>query len=151
MSEETNAGGFFPEWFKDLDKGLENLETEHCACLFSECAKMCASNVVQYFYRDIFDACEGNLDKFFTKLNEIDNVEGKIIKPGKAYELILGKCECPIHTDAGITSNHLCACSKESLSHVFKELVPHRPFQIEQLSTILGGSSVCRHRITFEG
>ena len=33
---------------------------------------------------------------------------------------------------------------------VFKALVPDRKFKLEQISTILDGSDVCKHLITFE-
>ena len=106
--------------------------------------------MVKYLYKGIFDECCGDLDQFFARLHEIDNVDGKVIEPGKVYELIFRKCECPVHTDAGINSAHLCACSKQSMTCVFQVLIPDRPFIIEQLSTILGGSEICRHRITFD-
>ena len=149
MSENNTFNEFFTGWFGTLEKGLEKLSEQECACLFSECGKTCAWYVVNYFYRKLFDECEGNLDRFFTRLHEIDQVDGKVIEPGKVYELIFKKCECPVHTEANFSSPRLCACSKESMICVFKDLVPDRDFKLEQLSTILGGADVCRHRITF--
>ena len=148
MSEEKGIGGFFTDWFRALDRGLDGLEPEHCSRLFAGCAKRCSEDVVKYLYRRIFDESEGDLDRFFGRLNEIENVEGRIVEPGKVYDLILRKCECPVHTDAGITSAHLCECSKESITWVFRALIPDRQFRVEQLSTILGGSEVCRFRLS---
>ena len=150
MSEQKSIGGFFTDWFKALGQGLDSLEVEECSRLFAGCAKRCSEDVVKYLYKGIFDECLGDLDQFFTRLHEIDNVDGIVIEPGKVYELIFRKCECPVHTDAGITSAHLCACSKQSMTCVFQALLPGRPFTIEQLSTIHGGSEICRHRITFD-
>ena len=150
MSEQKSIGGFFTDWFKALDQGLDSLDVRECSCLFAGCAKRCSEDVVKYLYKGIFDECGGDLDQFFARLHEIDNVDGKVIEPGKVYELIFRKCECPVHTDAGIKSAHLCACSKQSMTCVFQALLPDRPFIIEQLSTILGGSEICRHRITFD-
>ena len=150
MSENNTFSEFFTGWFVTLDKGLEKLNEQECACLFSECAKTCSWYVVNYVYRKLFDECERNLDQFFARLQEIDHVDGRIIEPGKVYELIFQKCECPVHTEANIKSPRLCTCSKESMICVFKDLVPDREFKLEQLSTILGNADVCRHRITFD-
>ncbi len=150
MGAENGLGEFFEGWFANLEKGLDRLGINECACLFSECAKTCAEFVVGSMYRPIFEECEGDLDKFFTNIHKIDNVEGNIIEQGRKYELIFKKCECPVHTDAKISSHRLCVCSKESMICVFKALVPDRKFELEQISTILGGSDVCKHVITFD-
>ena len=150
MSENNGFNEFFTGWFGTLEKGLEKLNEQECACLFSECAKTCSWYVVNYMYRKLFDDCGGDLDRFFGRLHEIENVEGKVIEPGKAYEIIFKKCECPVHTEAKIKSPRLCICSKESMTWVFKDLVPGRNFKLEQISTILADADVCRHRITFE-
>ena len=149
MSENKSLNDFFTGWFGALEKGLEKLNEQECACLFSECAKSCAWYVVNTMYRKLFDECAGNLDLFFERLHEIDNVDGKVIKTGRVYELIFRKCECPVHTEANIRSPRLCTCSKESMICVFKDLVPDREFELEQISTILADADACRHRITF--
>ena len=150
MSEEKNENGFFADWFRALGTGLDSRDAGECSRLFAGCAKRCSEDVLKYLYRGLFDACGGDLDRFFGRIHEIENVDGKVIEPGKVYELYFKKCECPVHTDAGIASARLCVCSRESMICVFKELVPGRRFGIEQLSTILGGGDICRHRITFE-
>ena len=150
MSENNALNEFFTGWFGSLEKGLEKLNEQECARLFSECAKSCSWYVVNYIYRKLFNECEGNLDRFFTRLHEIDNVDGKVLEAGKVYELIFKKCECPVHTEANIQSPHLCTCSKESMICVFKDLVPERKFRLEQISTILADADVCRHIITFD-
>ena len=150
MSENNTLNEFFTGWFGSLEKGLEKLNEQECACLFSECAKTCSWYVVNYMYRKLFDQCGGNPDQFFQRLHEIDNVEGKVIETGRVYEIIFKKCECPVHTEANIRSPRLCACSKESMICVFQDLIPGRKFRLEQISTILAGAEVCRHRITFD-
>ena len=150
MGEGNGLGEFFQGWFATLEKGLDKLDADACSCLFSECAKTCAWYVVNYIYKKLFDECEGNLDRFFSRLHEIDNVDGKVTEPGRVYELIFRKCECPVHTEANVNTPRLCTCSKGSMICVFKSLVPDREFRLEQVSTILGGSDVCRHVITFD-
>ncbi len=148
MGNELN--GFFADWFTALEEGLDKLSTEECSRLFSGCARRCSKDALKYLYRGLFDECEGDLDKFFTRVHERKNVDGKVIEPGKVYELIFTSCDCPLRTDARITSPRLCACSKESMICVFKDLVPNRKFELEQMTTILGGSDKCSYRITFE-
>ena len=41
-------------------------------------------------------------------------------------------------------------CSRQSMIHVFENLVPNRKFKIECMETILAGSDRCCHRIIFE-
>ena len=149
MSENNTLNEFFTGWFGSLEKGLEKLDEQECSRLFSECAKSCSWYVVNYIYRKLFDECGGNLDSFFARLHEIDNVDGRVIQPGRVYELIFRKCECPVHTEANVRSPRLCTCSRESMICVFRDLVPDREFELEQVSTILAGADVCRHIITF--
>ena len=149
MGAENGLDEFFEGWFNTLEKGLEKLDVNECSCLFSECAKTCSEFVVSGLYRPLFEECEGDLDKFFNNTHKIDNVDSRILEQGKKYELIFKKCECPVHTDAKISSPRLCVCSKESMICVFKALVPERKFELEQISTILDGSDVCKHVITF--
>ena len=150
MSENNTLNEFFAGWFSSLEKGLEKLNEQECACLFSECAKSCSWFVVNYIYRKLFDECGGDPDRFFARLHEIDNVDGRVVEAGRVYELIFRKCECPVHTEANIRSPRLCTCSKESMTCVFRDLVPGRRFKLEQVSTILAGADVCMHRITFD-
>lgn len=142
--------GFFSDWFKGLEQGLENMTCEECSHLFSACAKRCSQDALKYLYRDLFSECEGDLDRFFERVNERKNVDGKVLEPGKVYELIFTSCDCPIHTEGGINSPRLCACSKESMICVFKDLVPDREFTLEQTATILGGGDACCYTITFK-
>ena len=150
MGAENGLGEFIEGWFATLEKGLDKLDVNECSCLFSECAKTCSEFVINSMYKPIFEECEGNLDEFFTNIHKIDNVEGNILEPGKKYELIFKKCECPIHTDAKVSSPRLCVCSKESIICVFKAPVPDREFELEQVATILDGCDVCKHVINFD-
>ena len=64
MSESNSFNEFFTGWFGTLEKGLEKLNEQECACLFSECGKTCAWYVVNYIYKKLFDECEG--DDFYS-------------------------------------------------------------------------------------
>ena len=86
MSESNPFNEFFTGWFSMLEKGLEKLNEQECACLFSECGKTCSWYVVNYVYRKLFDECEGNLDRFFSRIHEIESVDGKVVFPGQKVE-----------------------------------------------------------------
>ena len=141
---------FFNKWFKGLNDGLEKMDTEECSRLFSKCAQQCACDALKYLYRDLFSECNGNLDKFFLQVNEQKELAGKVIEPGKVYELIFTKCGCPLYTEAEIKSSKLCECSRQSMIYVFQTLVPDRKFKIENIETILSGNSRCCYRIIFD-
>ena len=87
---------FFDNWFNGFNDGLEKMSTEECSRLFSKCAYKCACDALKYLYRDLFVECEGNLDNFFSRVEEKKNVRGRIIESGKIYELIFTSCDCPI-------------------------------------------------------
>ena len=141
---------FFKDWFDALDSGLDKMNTQECSRLFAACAKRCSMDALKYLYRDLFHECEGDLDTFFNRLGEKKNVRGRVIESGKVYELIFTSCDCPLHTEAGIKSNRLCECSRQSMICVFKDLVPDKVFSIECVESILSGSDICCHRIVFE-
>lgn len=141
---------FFEKWFKGFNEGLSQMSQGECSRLFSKCAQQCSCDALKYFYRDLFNECGGDLDKFFLRLNENKNIEGKVIETGKVYDLIFKKCDCPLYTQAGIKSSSLCECSRQSMICVFKDLVPHRNFKIECMGSILAGNEICCHRIIFD-
>lgn len=140
---------FFERWFNGFSGGLDQLRQEECSRLFSKCALQCSCDALKYLYRDLFIECNGDLDKFFLRLNEKKDIEGKVIQSGKVYELIFTKCGCPLYTQTGIKSTNLCECSRQSMICVFKNLVPQRTFKIESMESILAGNEKCCHRIMF--
>ena len=137
---------FFDYWFDGFNEGLDKLSNEECSRLFSQCA----CDALKYLYRDLFVDCDRDLDKFFSRVEEKKNVRGRVVESGKVYELIFTSCDCPIHTEAGIDSNRLCECSRQSMICVFKELISERRFHIECIKSILSGDEVCCHRIIFD-
>ena len=141
---------FFDKWFDGFNDGLDKMSVEECSRLFSKCAYKCACDALKYLYRDLFVDCNRDLDEFFSRVEEKKNVRGRVVESGKVYDLIFSSCDCPIHTEAGIESNRLCECSRQSMICVFKELVPERRFHIECIKSILSGDEVCCHRIIFD-
>ena len=142
--------GFFDKWFEGFGEGLDKMSNEECSRLFSKCAYNCSRDALKNLYRDLFEECEKDLDRFFVRLEEKKNVKGRVVESGKIYELIFTNCDCPIHTEAGIETNSLCECSRQSMICVFRELVPERRFHIECVKSILSGDEICCHRIIFD-
>ena len=141
---------FFTNWFSAFDKGLDNMSGQECSRLFSVCASQCAKDALKYLYWDLFDACEGNLDEFFSLLKEIDGVDGRVIENGRSYEIIFKSCGCDLHTEANINSSRLCECSRQSILWIMKHLAPNQSFYIEKEETILSGGAQCRFLIQLQ-
>ncbi|MCR5012281.1 MAG: DUF6144 family protein [Lachnospiraceae bacterium] len=141
---------FFDKWFEGFGDGLDKMSNEECSRLFSKCAYNCSRDALKNLYIDLFEECEKDLDRFFVRLEEKKNVKGRVVESGKIYELIFTNCDCPIHTEAGIETNSLCECSRQSMICVFRELVPERRFHIECVKSILSGDEICCHRIIFD-
>lgn len=138
---------FFINWFHGLDKGLDRMSQQECSRLFSACASHCANDAFQNLYRDLFDACDGNLDVFFTRLNEIDGIGGNVIQSGLVYEILFKSCNCDLHTKAKMNSGKLCECSRQSILCILGKLAPNGAFSVEKVKSILDGGKVCRFRI----
>ena len=141
---------FFKNWFNALDKGLDKMSEQECSRLFSECSSQCAKDALKYLYRDLFDDCEGNLDEFFSRLREIDGVDGFVVQKYSVYEIIFKSCGCDLHTEANINSSRLCECSRQSILWIMKHLAPNQSFYIEKEETILSGGAQCRFLIQLQ-
>lgn len=139
---------FIERWFKGFSEGIEKLNREERGRLFSSCASLCAKDALKYLYQDLFTACDGNLDIFFSRLNEVHSVDGKVIEKGKVYEIIFLNCNCELHTQANVDTAKLCECSRQSIICELKTLLPDREFLVEEKMTILNGDTYCCFRIT---
>ena len=142
---------FLKSWFVGFDKGLELLDAEDCACLFSECAAQCGSDALKNLYHDLFVNCNRKLDEFFSRLNEISGVGGRVIEKGRIYEIIFKSCGCDLHTEANVQSSRLCECSRQSVLWIMNSLAPDKAFSVERIESILQGNQICRFRISVIG
>ncbi len=141
---------FWEKWFKGFSEGLDNLSDEERGRLLKPCASLCAKDALKYLYQDLFKECECDLDKFFSRLGEVDGVDGKVIESGKVYEICFLKCNCMLHTKAHIDTASLCECSRQSIICELKELLPKEQFNVEEKQTILNGADYCCFRISRE-
>ena len=140
--------GFFEGWFRGFGEGLEKLNREERGRLFGPCAATCARDALKCLYSDLFAACEGDLDRFFGRLHEVDCVDGRVIETGRVYEIVFLSCNCDLHTQANVNTAKLCECSRQSILFELEALLPGQEFTVEEKGTILGGDPCCRFRIT---
>ena len=141
---------FFETWFQSLDQGLEKLSPPECRCLFSECAAQCGKDALDHLYQNLFADCKGDLDEFFSRLQEIKGVNGRVIESGCSYEIIFESCNCDLHTEANMNSARLCECSRQSVIYVGENIWKGESFRVEQVETILSGARECKFRILFD-
>ena len=147
MSEWKDAA-FFDRWFQDFGRGIARLDRDARGLLFQACAAACAKDALKDLYHDLFQACEGNLDRFFSRLHEIGNVGGRVVEAGKRYELAFLRCGCPLHTEAKVNTPALCECSRQSIIAELREWMPNAEFIVEEKGTILRGDPKCCFSIT---
>lgn len=77
---------FFDKWFEGFGEGLDKMSNEECSRFFSKCAYNCSRDALKNLYRDLFEECEKDLDRFFVRLEEKKNVKGRVVESGKIYE-----------------------------------------------------------------
>ena len=139
---------FFARWFRGFGEGLAGLSREERGRLFAPCAALCARDALRDLYLGLFRDCGGDLDQFFSRLHEVRSVDGRVIEPGKVYEILFLACGCDLHVRAGVNAPELCECSRQSIIAEFRELLPGKEFEVEERGTILGGEECCCFRIT---
>lgn len=139
---------FFERWFRGFNDGLQKMSGEECGRLFKPCAALCAKDALKYLYQDLFDECKGNLDEFFTRLHEVQNVDGQVVETGKEYNIIFKSCNCDLHVHGHVETAKLCECSRQSILCELKALMPEAEFTVRRLGSILNGDSCCTFRIS---
>ena len=109
-----------------------------------ECVK---GNVLQ-MHKQIYTEYNGDFDRIYTKAYNNASYRGKVIEPGKEYELSYLECSCP-KVKSGLRSNpEQCECSRQSILFILSQLEPDSQFDVRIENTILRGSDRCTFRIT---
>ena len=140
---------FFNCWIKGFEKGLDSLDEVNKICLLKECARSCANTGVLEKHQKLYEAVNHNLDEYYRRLNETENVIGEVIISGKEYIITYLECGCDLHTSCGLTSVSLCECSRQSILYV-EQSVTNKTITVERLESVLAGDEVCKFRIRFE-
>lgn len=92
----------------------------------------------------------GNRDEFYRRMDEQCGVSGKVIVPGKVYEICFPTCLCDLHTTGGVSTPNLCECSRQSIIYVAQMIWNTTDITVECLGTVLSGQKECKFRICFQ-
>lgn len=139
---------FLMDWFRGFEKGINDLSQEEKEKLFYKCGRNCADTGIINVYKKLFVDSGKELDTFFSRLNEIECVDGNVVTQGKVYEIIFPCCLCDLHRHGYIYSDCICECSRQSIIYVMNSLEPDTKIQVDKLTTVLSGDNECRFRIT---
>ncbi|WP_082759821.1 hypothetical protein [Abyssisolibacter fermentans] len=138
---------FMKEWFSWFEEGIELLDEAQVSVFFSKCAENCVNRGVLGMYREFYSECGNDLDIFFESLSDKNYGSGYVIEPQNTYELVFSECTCELNKLGYVSSDCICECSRQSILHIMQSLKNDAVFEVDKLSTILGGNSECRFRI----
>lgn len=111
-------------------------------------AVMCVKDYVLPAQRELYERCGGNLDRVYGEAMNNEFYFGKVLEPGRVYELGYHKCTCQMVLSGSVRDPAHCECTRQSILYILKELNPNCHFEVEILETVLRGSQHCRFRIT---
>ncbi len=96
----------------------------------------------------LFQSCEGNLDRVYGEAMNGNGYFGKVIESGHIYELGYETCTCRKVLSGEVADPEQCECSRQSILYILSCLEPDSRFDVEILETVLRGAAHCRFRIT---
>lgn len=131
-------------WFCGFEKGIACLTAEQREVFFRECGKNCVQSGVLNIYRQVYDEVEGDLDRFFTQLNDFDGVRAEVVESGGLYHLYFLECVCPLHQEGYIRTPLLCECSRQSVLYTMRTLWPDKQFEVKLCQSVLRGDKACK-------
>ena len=115
---------------------------------YREEAIECVKDHVLPLHKQIYAKYDGDFDKIYSEGYNSKSYQGRVIEPGKIYELSYSECSCP-KVKCGLRSNpEQCECSKQSILYILSQLEPDSQFDVRIENTILRGGDRCTFRIT---
>ena len=115
---------------------------------YKEEAKECVKNHVLPLHKQIYVKYDGDFGRIFSEGYNSKSYQGRVIEPGKVYELSYSECSCP-KVKCGLRSNpEQCECSRQSILNIMLQLEPDSRFDVRIENTILRGGNRCTFRIT---
>ncbi|MFQ8748836.1 MAG: hypothetical protein ACLR8T_12800 [Alistipes finegoldii] len=139
---------YLKSWFRGFEQGIADLQPQQREVLFRACAVNCVHGGPFGLYRSLFEAAEGDLDRFFVKIDELEGVRGESVCAGREYNLCFEACSCALHRAGCVNTPMLCECSRQSVLYVMSEFWPDRKFGVEVRASILRGADECVLNIT---
>ena len=130
--------------WENCAEAKENLE----AMYYREEAIECVKDHVLQIHKQIYAKYEGDFDRIYTEGYNSKSYTGRVIEPGKVYELSYLECSCP-KVKCGLRNHpQQCECSRQSILYILSQLEPDSQFDVRIENTILRGSDRCTFRIT---
>lgn len=139
---------FVKEWFAWFEKGIKQVDQKEKEKFFRVCGMHCAETGIIKLYKDIYDKSCSNMDGFFLKFDDMKYIGGRIISPGKTYEITFPECYCDLYTKGYVQTDTICECSRQSILYVLKTLNPELEYDVEKISTVINGDDECCFRVT---
>ena len=107
----------------------------------------CVKDYVLQVHKQIYAKYNGDFDRIYTEGYISKSYQGRVIEPGKVYELSYLECSCP-KVKCGLRSNpEQCECSRQSILFILSQLEPDSRFDVRIETTILRGGERCTFRI----
>ena len=108
----------------------------------------CVKDRVLPIHQQIYAKYDGDFDRIYSEGYNSKSYQGRVIEPGKVYELSYLECSCP-KVKCGLRSNpEQCECSRQSILFILSQLEPDSRFDVRIEKTILRGGERCTFRIT---
>ena len=115
---------------------------------YREEAIECVKDHVLPIHKQIYAKYDGDFDRIYSEGYNSRSYQGRVIEPGKVYELSYLECSCP-KVKSGLRSDpEQCECSRQSILYILSQLEPDSRFDVRIENTILRGSDRCTFRIT---
>ena len=111
-------------------------------------AVACVKDRVLPAQLELYRSCGSDLDKVYGEAMNGNGYFGKVIEPGRVYELGYERCTCPKVLSGQVTDPDQCNCSRQSILYILGRLEPGSDFEVEIMETVLRGAEHCRFRIT---
>ena len=122
------------------DKSRNNMD-------YREEAIKCVKDCVLPIHQQIYAKYNGDFDRIYAEGYNSKSYQGRVIEPGKVYELSYLECSCP-KVKCGLRSNpEQCECSRQSILFILSQLEPDSRFDVRIENTILRGGEQCTFRI----
>ena len=115
---------------------------------YREEAIACVKDNVLPIHQQIYAKYNGDFDRIYTEAYNSNSYTGKVLVPGKVYELSYLECSCTKVKCGARSCHEQCECSRQSILYILSQLEPNSNFDVQIVNTILRGGDRCTFRIT---
>ena len=137
--------------YQGANRPIRVLRLEIKRMRYREEAIECVKDHVLQIHKQIYAKYEGDFDRIYTEGYNSKSYTGRVIEPGKIYELSYLECTCP-KVKCGLRNHpQQCECSRQSILYILSQLEPDSHFDVRIENTILRGSDRCTFQITRHG